>query len=388
MSLLPNLKAPGTSVSEAVSAVSDPAPATHSGLHKMGHFSCTEDSLLMIGGIAVGVFVASLLLKRVFAAMGRNMGDRHFLVGVTFRAVSRFTHFLLFALAVRGLIEVPGLEFGDFTGAVHSAVGVLLIAAFTFAVLQLVSVPVSWFRAYSDKTESKLDDMLVPVVDTGLRVVVILGGVIEVVHYLSGHTPAQILTALGVGGLAIGLAAQDTIKNFFGSLMLIVDKPFTLGDLVDTGTHLGTVEALGLRSTRLRTPEGHLVSVPNGTLANLAIRNIGARPNIRQLFTIGLTYDTPPAKLEEALAIVKGLLENHEGLNPATPPRVHLNNLGAYSIDIQVIYWYHPADWWRFNAFHERLILEVLRRFEAAGISIAFPTQTLVHQGLPASWKL
>ena len=387
MSLLPAVS--------AQSAVNTPPPTltestehvSRSVLHQLGQISCTQDALIQIGVITGVVFVVSLLLKRVFAMIGANVGERHFLVAATFRAVSRFTHFLIFALTVRGMIAVPGLGFGEFTGFVHASAGVLLILAFTYAVLHLVSVPVTWFRAYSDKTESKLDDMLVPVVDTALRMFVILGGVIEIVHYLSGHTPTQIITALGVGGLAIGLAAQDTIKNFFGSLMLIVDKPFTLGELVDIGTHTGTVESLGLRSTRLRTPEGHLVSVPNGTLANLAIRNIGARPNIRQMFTVGLTYDTPPAKLEEAVSIIRGLLENHEGMRPALPPRVHLNNLGAYSIDIQVIYWYHPADWWQYNAFNQRLILDILRRLEAAGITIAFPTQTLVHRGLPAASK-
>ena len=354
----------------------------------------SQAGLLRALVVVLVAIVLSFVLKRVFEGMAAKTGMGRPLLSVTFVALSRSTHLLLFALTVRALVPAAGsadafsssfdLSFGNWRSAVDKCASVLVVVACTMAVLHLVRVPVCWFKAYADKTESKLDDVLAPIFDNALKVLVVLGGVIQFVSVLTGSTPTQIIAPLAVGGLAVGLAAQDTIKNFFGSVMLIIDKPFTLGDVVNIGTHEGAVESLGLRSTRIRTPDGHLVTVPNGDLANRAIRNVTARPYIRQLFNVGVTYDTPPEKLEQAVSILKILLEDHEGLRPELPPRVHLNNLGAYSVDIQVIYWYHPADWWRFNAYHQRLTLEIMRRFEVAGISFAFPSQTIYHQATPA----
>lgn len=357
-----------------------------------GEFSISHQGLLQAAVIVGVAFVLSHVVKRVFAFVAERMGASRPLVGVTLIALARSTHLFLFALTVRTLVPVTGesgewhrlvdISFGNWTRVVDRCAATLIIVACTMALYHLVRVPVSWFTAYASKTESKLDDVLAPIFDNFLKIFVILGGIIQLIASLTGSAPAQIIAPLAVGGLAVGLAAQDTIKNFFGSVMLIIDKPFTLGELVDIGTHTGVVESLGLRSTRLRSPEGHLVTVPNGDLANRAIRNIGARPNIRQLFSVGLTYDTPPDKLEKAVSILRALMENHEGLSPTLPPRVHLNNLGAYSIDIQVLYWYHPADWWQFNAYHQKLLLEILRRLGDAGIGIAFPSQTIYHQAI------
>ena len=351
---------------------------------RFAQITCTRDALIQAGVVTGVGFLLSLMLKRLCARTANRMSQAHVLVATAFRAAAKFTHLLIFSLTLRGIIATDGLAFGSWQNAVESGAGVLLIFAFTVGLLHLVSVPVAWFQLFADKTESKLDDMLVPVVGTALRVLVIIGGVIEVIHYLSGNTPTQIITALGVGGLAIGLAAQDTIKNFFGSIMLIVDKPFTLGDFIDMGSHSGVVEALGLRSTRIRTVDGHLVSVPNGDLANRAIRNVAERRNIRHAMTLGLEYSTPVAKIEEASTNLRELLDNHEGYDAAFPPRIHLEKLADYAVNLQVIYWYHPADYWKYMDFNQRLLLQILRRFETAGIRLAYPTQTVEVKNSPA----
>lgn len=358
----------------------DMPAATSSGqapAFSLGHLSCTHDAMIAIAVIMGVAFVLSFLVKRLCARLGARMALAHVLVATAFRAGARFSYIVIFSLCLKAVTATDGLSFGEWQRGVELSSGVLVIVAFTVGLLHLVSVPVTWFRLMADKTESKLDDMLVPVVATALRVLVILGGMIEVVHYLSGNTPTQIIAALGVGGLAIGLAAQDTIKNFFGSIMLIVDKPFTLGDVVNIGSHTGTVESLGLRSTRIRTVDGHLVSVPNGDLANRAIQNVTERRAMRHQMSLGLEYSTSVAKLEEACAILKELLDTHEGLDSAFPARVHLEKLADFSINIQVVYWYHPADYWKYMDFNQRLLFAILRRFEAADIRFAFPTQTI-----------
>ena len=199
----------------------------------------------------------------------------------------------------------------------------------------------------------------------------------QIFQAISDKQISPIIAGLGIGGAAIALASQDTFKHFFGSFVLAGDKPFEIGERVVIDGHDGPIESIGMRSTKIRTLEGHQVTVPNGELANKTIKNIGRRPHIRRLATISITYDTPPNKIEEALSILKELLKNHEGMDEAYPPRVYFKELSAYSLDIMMIYWYHPASYWDFMDFSNNLNLNIVKRFNEAGIEFAFPTQTV-----------
>jgi MscS family membrane protein len=207
---------------------------------------------------------------------------------------------------------------------------------------------------------------------------------VQVAQILSDKPITSILAGLGIGGLAVALAAQETIKNFFGSLVILADKPFELGDRIVVDAVDGTIESVGFRSTRLRTLDGELVTLPNGDLANRIIRNVGKRRHIRRVASLALPYDTPPDKVERALAIVRELLRDAADLDPDFPARVFFDEFRDSSLNLQVIYWFRPADWWACLAFAERLNLEILRRFTAEGIGFAFPTQTVVLAGDPA----
>ena len=145
--------------------------------------------------------------------------------------------------------------------------------------------------------------------------------------------------------------------------------------------HDGPIEEVGLRSTKLRTLDGHLVTVPNGELANKTIQNISRRPYIRRLVNLTITYDTSPEKLDRAIEIVKEILDHHEGMHENLPPRVFFNDFNAASLNIMVIYWYHPPQYWDYMAFTEWFNKEVFRRFDEEEIDFAFPTQTLFLAG-------
>ena len=186
-----------------------------------------------------------------------------------------------------------------------------------------------------------------------------------------------LIAGLGVGGLAIGLAAQDTIKNFFGSLMIFSDRPFDLGDEIKVDAIGGTVESVGFRSTRLRTSEGFLVAISNGELASKTIVNVSKRPSLLRQFSLPLSYDLPPEKLERAGQIVAELLRDHEGSRAANPPRVFVGDFTPSAVNLTISYWYFSSDWWRFLAFNQRTNLEILRRFAAEGIRLAYPTQAI-----------
>ena len=252
---------------------------------------------------------------------------------------------------------------------------VLITIAVTYVVYQMVELSGWWVRHLRAKTRTALDDMMEPVVRKTLRTVVVILGLVQVAQQLSDKPITSILAGLGVGGLAVALAAQDTIKNFFGSLVIFADRPFQMGDCVSVDSTDGTVEEVGMRSTRLRTFDGHLVTIPNGELANKTIRNITRRPFIKRLTNLTIACDTPPEKVERAVVIIKEELSRaNEKMHPDMPPRVHFNEFNAASLNIQVIYWFVPAsDYWAFMEFDQAFNLAVFRRFNEEGIEFAFP---------------
>lgn len=333
--------------------------------------------------ILLGLVVGKVVRIGIERAARRMKGENRPFLAVVLEALAKPAVLVAFIFGLR-----IGLSFLSLNEVVEawsaSIVNVLIVLTIGFVAYRMVDVVTYWLERAAANTESRMDDMLVPLVRTSLRITVALLVVLQVATMLSDKPLTSILAGLGIGGLAVALAAQDTVKNFFGSLVLFADKPFELGDRILIDGHDGPVEQLGFRSTRIRTLEGHLVTIPNGELANKTIQNIGKRPNIRRLMNITITYDTPPEKVQRAVEIVKDILKDHEGMNPEFPPRVFFNDFNDASLNIFAIYWYFPPDWWAFCAFGERVNHELLRRFNEEGIDFAFPTQTLHLAGDPS----
>lgn len=183
-----------------------------------------------------------------------------------------------------------------------------------------------------------------------------------------------LLAGAGVGGLAVALAFQDTLKNFFGSMMILLDRPYRVGERISVKHYDGVVEEIGLRSTKIRLLTGHVASIPNEEMARSDIENIGRRPFIRRIADIAIPLDTPPEQCEKALDIVRGILKDHEGMPNAFPPRVYLNELNRDSLNLRMIYWYQPPKYWDFLAFSEKVNLQIKRDFAAQGIRFALPS--------------
>jgi len=299
-------------------------------------------------------------------------------VPVLLRALGKPAVLLAFAAGVwcvvtwRVLTLAPGVQ-----SFVEGLSRILNAVAIGFMIYALVDVADDRLRRLASRTESKVDDVLAPLVGRSIRITVALLVVLNVATVVSGKSIMTILAGLGVGGLAVALAGQDTIKNFFGSVVILGDKPFEIGDRVVVEGHDGPVESVGFRSTKIRTLEGHLVTVPNAEIAARTVQNIGKRPYIRRLADITITYDTPPEKTARAVAILKEILHDHEGMRPEFPPRVFFSEFNDCSLNLLVLYWYHPPDYWKYMAFSERVNMEILRRFNEEGIEFAFPTQTV-----------
>lgn len=249
----------------------------------------------------------------------------------------------------------------------------LAVVLFIYRLIELMILELTRYAAREDNL---LDQTFVQLMRMITKIVVIVVGVIYLLRAISGKPLGTLLAGLGIGGLAVALAAQDTLKNFFGSLMIMLDKPFTIGQRITLGSYDGVVEEIGFRSTRVRTLTGHQVTIPNEKVASESVENIGRRPSIRRLANITITYDTPPDKIEKALNIIRGILANHEGMQPDYPPRVFFNEFNDTSLNLIMLYWYHPPDWVAYMAFSERVNLQIMRAFEAEGIEFAFPTTT------------
>jgi MscS family membrane protein len=187
---------------------------------------------------------------------------------------------------------------------------------------------------------------------------------------------SSLLAGAGVVGMALALSAQDVLKNVFGSIMLILDKPFTVGERIALKGYDGVVEEIGLRSTKIRLLNGHQASIPNEEMAKTHIENIGRRPYIRRVSEIPLSLDIPSAKAQKAVEIVKEILKDHEGMKPVFPPRVWLNDFGRDHLELKMIYWYHPPNYWDYIVHADRVNRQILDAFEAEGITIALPAFT------------
>jgi len=191
------------------------------------------------------------------------------------------------------------------------------------------------------------------------------------------------VAAIGILGLVLALAAQDTLANFFASLMLFLDRPFRVGDWVYVNDSHGTVEEIGLRSTKIRTFADSLIVVPNNVLANHPIENFGRRTYRRYTTHIDLTYDTSPAQVEAFCAGIEELVLKHP-LTRKDYYHVRFHEMGDYALRILLYVFWRTPDWSTELQERERLLLDILRLGEALEIRFAYPTRQIVLEGQPS----
>ena len=177
-----------------------------------------------------------------------------------------------------------------------------------------------------------------------------------------------------VGALAVSLAAQDLLSNIIGGITIFLDKPFKIGDAVRIEGRDGRVEAIGLRSTRVRTSDGFLLTIPNKSIGNTIVANITSRPTIKTEINIGITYDTTAKQLQSALEIVRDIYASHPKTQNAV---ITFNKFEESSLNIQIVHWHKSDVWAAYMRSLEEMNLELKKRFDSAGVNFAFPTRTL-----------
>lgn len=276
-------------------------------------------------------------------------------------------------LAVRYLVSLqPDWTWLPQVDRAFRLVSILLV---TWTAFRLVNAGAALLAEMTAKTESKLDDQLVPLASKGGKVFVATLGFVLVAQNL-GYSVSGLLAGLGIGGLALAMAAKDTLANLFGSLMIMLDRPFRVGDFVTFAGGEGTVEEIGMRSTRVRTPAKTVVSIPNQNLANATVENLSLMPHRRVRFNLGVTYDTSAAQMEELVARITALLRANQEIEPDSI-LVRFTEFGASSLDVLVQYFTVPVELPRALEVREQVNLQLMRLVEEMGLSIAFPTRTV-----------
>jgi len=249
-------------------------------------------------------------------------------------------------------------------------------------VVDLVAQGAGWLLT---KTYEEPNRQTIEIIRKSLQLLTLTAVIVVSAEILLGINLESWILGAGLVGIAFTLAAQDTLKNFFGSVTLVVDKPYRVGDLIDFKGFLGRVEDIGFRSTKVREFDGHLVTIPNAEVVREAVQNIDARPWIRRRFRIGLRYDTTPAKVKEAIEILESILIDRDDAPEEMKSHIVFEGFGESTLNLLVQYCVEPGNYWDALDRGTELNLKILEQFHEAKIAFAFPTRTTVLEsdGMP-----
>ena len=329
-----------------------------------------------LGAMALIIFVGRFLIVWTLATTirRRTAPERH---EFWHSELSRLHRPLLLMLgAVTLAVGFPVL---DFDADVESVVGIFTEFAATFAGVlvgfRLVDVAADYWREVAALTDSKLDDQLVPLARTSGKIFVgAIGGVFVLQNLDINIT--SLIAGLGLGGLAVALAAQDTLKNLLGGATILADKPFQVGDWVIVGDIEGTVEQVGFRSTRIRTFADSLITVPNARMTDTSVNNMGRRSWRRYYTTVGIAYHTDPDRIQAFVEGIRAIVRSNDQMRHDYYI-VELHSFGDFALNIMVYTFIGASNWNEELRTRHVFNLDIIRLAQELQVEFAFPTQTL-----------
>jgi MscS family membrane protein len=259
---------------------------------------------------------------------------------------------------------------------------VIVLLALGFVALRAVDAVINlWSRRIKLGGDPAFSGQFLLLVGKAVKVIIGIVGLLTLLQNL-GFDITALLGSVSVLGLALGLAAQDTVANLFGAVAVFMDRPFKVGDRIRIGTDVdGVVEEMGLRATRVRTLDGFLMTVPNKQVGSNTVTNITARKQFRAVFNLGLTYDTPAPRVRRAVELVKELCAQQPG---TVEYEVYFDRFGDFFLNLNVTWKYGGGGWAEYVRALESLNLQIKERFDAEKLEFAFPTQTVLLPGQAA----
>ncbi len=334
--------------------------------------------------MALGVFIFWILNKLIFFVLKRaeaffmrfthdslnktlDKVSRPFAILIVFYLIEHYIPILQFNITISSFL-IKGLEVGQ-------------IVLWIYVFLEMVSVLIEVYISYTARTESKLDDQLAPILSRLLKVIVVFVGVLKMLTIFGVNT-TTVIAGASIGGLAVALASQDTVKNLIGTFMIFLDKPFQIGDWIVGGGVEGTVEEVGFRSSRIRAVDTSVFTIPNSKLSEIVINNKGLRQYRRYQTKLGIRYDTPPELIEAFVVGVRKIIEIH----PETLTRsynVEFTGFGDSALEILVNTYFLSLEWGVEQSSKHRLHIAIVKLASELGIDFAFPSQTLMIEQFP-----
>jgi MscS family membrane protein len=321
----------------------------------------------------------SLLFEKIIIVLLNRYGYKEIALSLVRPIAKPISYLVIFPILI---ILVPVLQlppsFSRYIIMVLEALWPIFLTVFFYKLVDVFGV---YMMKVALKTESTLDDQLVPLIRKVLKTFVVVTGVLFVM--LNLNIPiVPFITGLSIGGLAFALAAQDTIKNFFGSLMIFIDRPFQVGHWITSGDIDGEVEEVGLRSTRVRTFRNSLIYVPNGVLADRTIDNHGLRVYRRFYTTLAITYDTPPRLIETFIEGLNRIVADHPNTRK-DKYHIFINDFGNFSLNIMFYIFFEAPNWALELQYRHEIIIRILQLAAELNVRFAFPTQTLHMETFP-----
>ncbi len=328
--------------------------------------------------ISIAIIILSLLLGKVvywvFARIVRSFTSRtsckidDVIVDMAERPV---VVFLVSSGIWFGLIQLSLPEM--VATAINSSFQVLVALLVAWLLSRLFDALCGeYLQPLVEKSDNDLDDQLLPILRKAVKAAI---WTLAVIIGLSnaGYNVGALIAGIGIGGLALAMAAKDTVSNIFGGVTVFTDQPFRIGDRIQVDGYDGTVIEIGIRSTKLQTLEGRIVTMPNAKFADAPVENISREPSRKIILNLGLTYDTTPEQMQLAMALLKQIGEGNK--NTEDKLIISFNGFGDFSMNIMFIYYIRKeAD---IANTQTEINMEILRQFNSNGLEFAFPTQTL-----------
>lgn len=250
-----------------------------------------------------------------------------------------------------------------------------IIVLIAWGLYELSSASSLLFTKLDERLNIKVDKILIPFLSKTIRFIIIALSITIIAEQFD-YSVSGFIAGLGLGGLAFALAAKDAIGNLFGGIIIITEKPFSIGDWIMTPSVEGTVEDINFRSTKVRTFAQALVTVPNSTLANENITNWSKMGKRQVQFELGVTFDTPRETLQRTIQRIEEMLQNHPGIHPETI-FVKFDHYGTNSLNLFFYFFTKTTDWEEYLNIKQEVNFEIMEILEDEGVAIAYPTRTL-----------
>ena len=331
-------------------------------------------------GISILIILGAIIIVKLLSLLGKKVikpfvtGTDNHLDDVIFYSLEAPVKFAIILLGI--WIAIHRLVYPDsFVKVVDNAYSILIVLDITWFFGRLFS---SLLQVYWGKQSSGQANKMMPIIKRTILVIVWLIGIVMALSNV-GVNISALLGTLGIGGIAFALAAQDTVKNVFGTFTILTDKPFSIGDTIRVDSYEGTVVDVGVRSTKIMNYDKRIITFPNYKITDTSIVNISSEPMRRVVLNLGLTYDTTSEKMKEALELLKSIPKRVE--NVSSNPSDIVAVFTEYSDSALVImYIYFIEKQGDILGVTSNMNMEILAAFNKAGLNLAFPTRTVYIQ--------